>query len=378
MPHDPESRLPAGTARNPFPVPGDPAPGEAGKLRRELDRLLKEIAAARSGLAGRAESLRAVHVRLAGEISPLESRLSQARRETLRILGRHYQEKWLPRRDGERLLEALCGLADELEAGFGMDLTEERRTLLDQEALTDAEEEAREAEAARERLQRLEALRKAIGDEDGPRSASDRERQERLDALRAALEREAADPGPRPRNARPKSPPPRADRKPADDDSALAGDIRALYLLLARALHPDKEADPDRQVAKTVWMQKVTDAYAARDLARLLDILAQDPLQAVGPYLSSAPLATVKGFAKRLRRELAGLRAKAQAGLAELHPSLHRFLGPTGVVEAEVKRYAAALRKEVRFVRDRNDAYREREAVRAILREMGRDWRGYM
>jgi hypothetical protein len=112
-------------------------------------------------------------------------------------------------------------------------------------------------------------------------------------------------------------------------------------------------------------MQKVTAAYGARDLAKLLDILAQDPLGSVGPYLSAAPLAAVNGFAKRLRRELAALRAKAEAGHSGVHVTLRRFLGSQGINEGEVKRYAA-------------EWYRERSAVEEMLKAMGGDWRGYL
>jgi hypothetical protein len=163
-----------------------------------------------------------------------------------------------------------------------------------------------------------------------------------------------------------------------EEETAFGGDIRALYLLLARALHPDKEADPARQKEKTAWMQKVTAAYGARDLAKLLDILAQDPLGSVGPYLSAAPLAAVNGFAKRLRRELAALRAKAEAGHSGVHVTLRRFLGSQGINEGEVKRYAAEMKKEVRFVKERNEWYRERSAVEEMLKAMGGDWRGYL
>jgi len=94
--------------------------------------------------------------------------------------------------------------------------------------------------------------------------------------------------------------------------------------------------------------------------------------------LSAAPVAVVKGFAKRLRRELAALRAKAEMGRTGVHASLRRFLGAQGINEAEVKRYAAELKKEVRFVKERNEWYRERTAVEEMLKAMGGDWRGYL
>lgn len=396
----------------PEPRPASARPSERGKVQRELAALLADIAAARAELGRQADFLRSLHHRLDQELRPWETKLAASRRETLRILGRHYREGWLPRRDGERLREALRGLADELETGFGLDLSAERRELLDQIVMTAAEAAARSRAERDSRDSRLEALRKAIGNEDGPRQAAAREKGERMDALRKALRgegggkereaeisrgRESGDPGDMgpgtggtdagPGNGSPsggKGPKAgfrgRARSAPAEaeKETASAGEIRALYLILARALHPDKEADPARREAKTAWMQKVTAAYGARDLAKLLDILAQDPLGSVGPYLSAAPVAVVKGFAKRLRRELAALRAKAETGRSGVHASLRRFLGAQGINEAEVKRYAAELKKEVRFVKERNEWYRERSAVEEMLRAMGGDWRGYL
>jgi hypothetical protein len=89
-------------------------------------------------------------------------------------------------------------------------------------------------------------------------------------------------------------------------------------------------------------------------------------------------LAAVNGFAKRLRRELAALRAKAEAGHSGVHVTLRRFLGSQGINEGEVKRYAAEMKKEVRFVKERNEWYRERSAVEEMLKAMGGDWRGYL
>jgi len=348
----------------PEPRPSPSRSSERGKVQRELAALLADIAEARADLGRQAEFLRSLHHRLDRDLRPWETKLVASRRETLRILGRQYRAGWLPRRDGERLREALRGLADELEAGFGLDLSAERREFLDQIGMSSAHGATRCQRERESREARLEALRQAIGNEDGPRKAAEREKRARMDTLRKALQD--------------KSEGTRAAPAEAQKEPTIAGDLRALYLLLARALHPDKEADPARREAKTAWMQKVTAAYGARDLAKLLDILAQDPLGSVGPYLSAAPVAVVKGFAKRLRRELAVLRAKAETGRSGVHASLRRFLGAQGINEGEVKRYAAELKKEVRFVKERNEWYRERSGVEEMLKAMGGDWRGYL
>ena len=142
----------------PEPRPSPSRPSERGKVQRELAALLADIAVARSDLARQAELLHILHHRLAQELRPWESKLATSRRETLRILGRQYREGWLPRRDGERLREALRGLADELEAAYGLDLSAERRDYLDRMMPRAAESAARSEAEKDSREARLEGL----------------------------------------------------------------------------------------------------------------------------------------------------------------------------------------------------------------------------
>jgi len=136
--------------------------------------------------------------------------------------------------------------------------------------------------------------------------------------------------------------------------------------MLARALHPDKETDASRLAEKTAWMQKVTAAYADRDLARLLDILASNPLDAVGPYLSQAPLKTVQGFAKRLRRELDALRNRLADLDWNIDPFLASLIKGGKLNEVAYNTHVAAVRKELKFLRQRRDAYRTSEGVNQL------------
>ena len=300
----------------PAPAPASSsAPDEPGKFQREIAALLSEISALRAGRYAQEAALRALEDRLETEVRPLEAKLGKARLETLRILMGHCGEDNLRRREGERLREALAELIPGLERDFGFDLKRERETLFGDTA--------------------PETLPDAAGRTSGDGSA------EGDDAY-------AADVGFAGKHARRKAPAARAGN---------AGDIRALYLLLARALHPDKESDPARREAKTEWMKKVTAAYGGRDLAALLDILSQDPLATVGPYLSQAPMKAVRGFAKRLRRDLAELRGQAP----QIRP---------GLDGAGLRRAVAELKQSIRFVRERNEAYRNREAVEAMIAEL--------
>jgi hypothetical protein len=160
--------------------------------------------------------------------------------------------------------------------------------------------------------------------------------------------------------------------KRAAQEQSLSGDIRALYLILARALHPDKESNPALREAKTVWMQKVTAAYAKRDLAMLLDILARNPLEAVGPYLAEAPRKTLQGFAKRLRREQAALAILAAKAGEWLHPGFARFLKDGAPDEARIARHTADLSRLVKLSRQRATVYRTRAGTEELVEGLKR------
>ncbi|HKP96510.1 MAG TPA: hypothetical protein VJ385_12200 [Fibrobacteria bacterium] len=315
------------------------ASGE-GKSHRALAELMLEISKCRADIVRRENLVSDLQRRLLAELRPLEEKVLEVRLDIFRILGRHLISGRLNRRACKALELALLELAHDLEKEYGLDLQEDRNRFFETEFPPDEEEEESSGEEGRD-----------WEDEWGNPHADG-----------------SGGPGPRSNGTRGGSgPESRAQRKQEQRDESIAGDIRALYLMLARALHPDKESDPSRLAEKTAWMQKVTAAYAARDLARLLDILATNPLDAVGPYLSQAPLKTVQGFAKRLRRELDALRTRLADLDWKLDPFLQGFIKGGKVNETAYNAYVSAVKKELRFRRRRRDAYRTMQGLEGLL-----------
>jgi hypothetical protein len=354
-----ESRTnPVGKSLNP-----QDADSESGKPQLALDGLMREISRCRSEIARRESLLSGLRQRLLAEAYPLQEKVLAIRIETFRILGRHMQSGRLQRRARKLLEQTLYDVAEELETAFGADLRADRRRIFAEEGMAgkDAGEEGDTDDAE-------------AGDDDeypgsdGYRESDfpDRERASqagRTGAGKAGNTGRAGSAG-------------NAGGMEADRDHAAAGDIRALYLMLARALHPDKESDPARREEKTAWMQKVTAAYSERNLAGLLDILALNPLQAVAPYLSQAPAQTLRGFAKRLRRELEALRAQAARIKAGIDPFLARFLTGERIDEFALNTFLADARKEINFLKRRRDAYRTTAGVEELVKALrSHDWR---
>jgi hypothetical protein len=368
------------------------AAGAEGKSRRALAGLMEDISRCRAEMARREQAANELRRRLMEELHPLEEKIRDVRLETFRILGRHLQSGFLNRRGQKDVLLALCDLADELESIYGFDLGEDRKRFLDADqpakgsffgnnrdvryASNDPDGEAAdEADASRhadggagegdydwEGLYRPRPGAKRPRDWDAGNEGARPEAGDRAEGRKASAGPGGSGGG----KAGPRSGQSKARERRERNEEILAGDIRALYLMLARALHPDKESDPARREEKTAWMQKVTTAYAARDLSRLLDILAANPLDAVGPYLSQAPRKTVDGFAKRLRRELETLRASLSGLDAEADPFEAAFLKDGKVNEPAYNAHLAATRKELQARKRLRETYRTSDGARSL------------
>lgn len=360
-----------------LPVSGgageDPPPGGHGKAMRSLTGLMDDISACRAAILRRETVVADLQRRLQGELQPLRDAMLETRVDTFRVLGRHLASGMLNRRAHKELELALYDLANELEAEFGVDLRADRSRVFPDEG---AEESYGGSGAAEgdygEDGEDGEA-------EDGPDPGAYRETD--FDSAREGRG-DWSTPGPRDGSRERGSGRTGGGRNAGSGkgaDEAMAGEIRALYLLLARALHPDKEADPARLGEKTAWMQKVTAAYAARDLARLLDILAANPLDAVGPYLSRAPLKTVQSFAKRLRRELEALRHRLAFLDAGLDPLLASLMKKGEVNETAYGILISQVRKELKFMKQRRDVYRTAQGVHGLVEALrAHPWRELM
>lgn len=88
--------------------------------------------------------------------------------------------------------------------------------------------------------------------------------------------------------------------------------IREVYRKLASALHPDREPDLQERQRKTGLMQRVNQAYAAKDLLKLLE------LQLELEHIDAAAIAglsedRIKHYNKVLREQLAELEAEIES-----------------------------------------------------------------
>ena len=122
-------------------------------------------------------------------------------------------------------------------------------------------------------------------------------------------------------------PPNEAQQLQASLQSDADASLRTLYRQLAKALHPDRETDPDARLHKTALMSEANAAYARKDYVTLVDIQQRAALASSADVakMSDDKLRALTLLLKAQVAELERQRAHTQQGL------LHEFDVPQGM-----------------------------------------------
>ncbi len=281
------------TAAAPLPVlvstgsvPLTPAQSRFNTLVRQIAQARETLAAWQAGI----DAFRAAHAR---HIAPLEAELDRVRRERVRTLDALSHRSGLARLE----LDTLSGL-----------IARETQALL-RETPEDAELVALFAAHAGADLRQAEAdVGRAGADADSAGA----------DVARAQQSPEGTATAPQDEDdGRGTTPPPRPPRRSAAqrkrDADALEAlqSVREVYRKLASALHPDREPDASKRDAKTALMQRVNQAYEARDLLALLE-LQRESEQVDLTGLANADTQRLKRYNAVFADQLASLKAAAR------------------------------------------------------------------
>lgn len=354
--------------------PGKRGEGRQGKALSEVQKLLEQIAEARESGLKIAEACDQALLRMNAAIARYQERAKQIRLAYFHALGRFLRSDALKKRQKDKLLEGLFHLACMLEEENEADVWDElcRYSGKPREYFLDDEEEG-DLVDFESLFQAFQQHQKARGA--NPEGFSDRDQDRDGDESADAAKPDGftgTDEDQMPRRSHKKSKSKKPEAKAESQQASLLGDIRTLYLMLARALHPDKESDDTRRSEKTAWMQKVTAAYSAKNLGDLLDILARNPLNALGPYLEATPEATLRGFAKRLRREWQGLTRQAQDIFRRYPPDVARMVTRGNFHEPAFKGWEKGLKNHLDALKHRARIYQDLGGV-LILLDSARD-----
>ncbi len=145
--------------------------------------------------------------------------------------------------------------------------------------------------------------------------------------------------------------------------------VRAVYLDLVKAFHPDREPNPAEQVRKTAIMQRVTAAYEANDLLALLT-LQIDLLQHKAGYLNTAPDAQLRAYNRLLAEQVADLEAQQVDLIRQLTTLNGRPLPKTNLlltVEMSLNQDIKSLKREVKALKQERQALENVVVLRRMI-----------
>lgn len=275
--------------------------------QKQFKKLISKIEAARQELSQWLAFVPTYQQRYSVEMVPMLSRLREKRIAMARLFDQSINGKSLGKRQKTKAVDILIDMVSELlDEAHDAELVE----------LFDRHSEVSFAEKQQDEMALLEAIASdAFGiDLDHDTAADSPEELARRvhEKLRGSTAEHSAEPPTRKRNAKARAT--EARRTLAEQDSSKA--VRDVYRKLASELHPDRELDPQERIRKTDLMQRVNQAYEARDLLALLEL--QLKIEQIDPT----------ALANLAKERLVHYNWVLKEQLARLHEQLSEILAP--------------------------------------------------
>ncbi|MBO9536145.1 molecular chaperone DnaJ [Herbaspirillum sp.] len=245
------------------------------KEQQTFNLLIEQISKRREQLAAWSLLVPQYQKAYAEELVPLQSRVDRLSRELIVKLDEHASHEKLSASERQTMSKLLLGLLENFPDIGGDDAL---KRIFNRHASTDYDEEI--ALGVADMKADLEQMfGESFGDDIDMRSSEALLKRAR-EKMAVHQAREAAK-----EQAREERKAARAKNKKRPDATTLGHQeklraeltqsLRDIYRKLASALHPDREADPQRRQHKTELMQSLNQAYAKQDLLHMLELQMQ-------------------------------------------------------------------------------------------------------
>ena len=251
-------------------------PGRAGgaalsKAQTLFNRLIERIDQQRKLLAGWQEFVPRFQQRVAGELEPLQQRCNRAQLALAKLFDAASDSTGITKRERAKLAMLVRDICARL-------LLDDDATPPNAEIVTlhDKHSDTSHAQLREEETEHFKEMAETLFGVDLDQS----EVSGSAEAMCAALKRKLSqqriarpEPAVAPRHKAAKEL--AREAKLAQHAQAATQSVREIFRKLASALHPDRESDQQERARKTALMQQVNQAYAQRDLLRLLELQIQ-------------------------------------------------------------------------------------------------------
>lgn len=160
------------------------------------------------------------------------------------------------------------------------------------------------------------------------------------------------------------------EEKRKEEEKKISQSVRAVYMDLVKAFHPDREPDEAEKVRKTAILQRVTAAYEANDLLALLQL--QLELERIdGDHLNELADDKLRYFNKSLSSQLEELKDQLwtlERQLAQLANIGHYGYFNPKQVEWEFDKNLREIKKEIKRIKQDLQILRDPEVLKDWLR----------
>lgn len=310
------------------------------KTQREFNRLTERVQTLDRELASLRQIADALQQRLRTEYELPYRQYLKLRVDLVRLMDRAYQTDEFTSQEKKRIAGLIIEMGHDLIVRHNLiELTELYRTY-DPTGL-DSDETAQSPMV-------VDELAESTGNESTAQPSRDDE------------------PAPRPKSEKAQA---RAAKKLLAAQQATRS-VRAVYLDLVKAFHPDREPDPAEQVRKTAIMQRVTAAYEAGDLLALLT-LQIELIQHKADHLATAPDAQLRAYNRLLAEQVADLETQQADLLRELTALNGRLLPKTNLLltlDMSLNQDIKSLKQEVKALKKELQALTNPTVLRYWLR----------
>lgn len=324
------------------------------KAQQVFQRLVAKIEGKREELARWQAFGLHYQKRVGAEVLPLQASLQDGQRQMALLVDGLLSESAAGRRLGKVQRAKLRQLLMNLLAGLLADGADPELEALHARHGGTSHAQAQQSEMAATQAMLEEMLGVDIGDDHGATSADEllahahAKLRDRAEAqARLAEAQQAARATSRSKASQAKAEAAQAKRDQAEQD--VSRSIRDVYRKLASALHPDRETDAVERARKTRLMQRVNDAYAAKDLLSLLGLQLEIE-QIDAEHLGSVSPQRLGHFTQVLREQLAELESEIEHSVMpfRLGAGWARSMTPAQVdqqLNADIAELQAAIRE---------------------------------
>lgn len=346
--------------------------------QKEFNRLTSKISETREQITVLDEMGQRIKQRAALEMKPLVEKHQAHRADTVRLLDRMFRHYKFSKTEARKLRHIILGMSlDLVEAGF-----EDLKEIFNFHS-PDQDADAVHAEAEEVNMARMKEMACRMYDIEIDDDA-DVDTPEKLQAYleQKLAEREAAEElaqkkkggrAEKPKTAQQlKAEAKRAaqEEKRKEEEKKISQSVRAVYMDLVKAFHPDREPDEAEKVRKTAILQRVTAAYEANDLLALLQL--QLELERIdGDHLNELADDKLRYFNKSLSSQLEELKDQLwnlERQLAQLANIGHYGYFNPKQVEWEFDKNLREIKKEIKRIKQDLQILRDPEVLKDWLR----------